>query len=129
MVDVCELAAEDGRVSRDDLDRRPIDLVHLSRMTLGDRSLEREVLQLFARQVSLLVARMRQVSPAGISAAAHTLKGSARGVGAWAVARAAEAVESAAGMHDEAELKAAVERLGGAADETGAAIAQLLRAR
>jgi hypothetical protein len=31
-------------------DDRPIDLVHLARATLGDRSLEREVLQLFDRQ-------------------------------------------------------------------------------
>ena len=40
-------------------DDRPIDLVHLARTTLGDRSLEREVLQLFDRQSTLLIARMR----------------------------------------------------------------------
>src|SRR5437763_5292286 len=71
---------------------RPIDLVHLARMTLGDRSLEREVLELFDRQAGVLVVRMQQAARAGICAAAHTLKGSARGIGAWRVARAAEAV-------------------------------------
>src|SRR5205085_2261563 len=41
---------------------RPIDLVHLSRMTFGDRSLEREVLALFDRQAAILVARMAGAS-------------------------------------------------------------------
>ena len=44
-------------------DDRPIDLVHLARTTLGDRSLEREVLQLFDRQSTLLIARMRTAAP------------------------------------------------------------------
>src|SRR3954468_22970196 len=74
---------------------RPIDLVHLARTTLGDRSLEREVLQLFDRQSTILIARMRTVPPAGVVALAHTLKGSARGIGAWRVARAAELLELA----------------------------------
>src|SRR5205823_10274111 len=75
---------------------RPIDLVHLARMTLGDRGLEREVLQLFDRQAGMLMVRMQQAGRASVCAAAHTLKGSARGIGAWHVARAAEAVELAA---------------------------------
>ncbi len=75
-----------------------IDTGHLAQMTLGDRSLEREVLQLFDRQAAMLMARMRDSLVAGeVSACAHTLKGSARGIGAWAVASAAEAVELAAG--------------------------------
>src|ERR1043166_3108980 len=76
-------------------DDRPIDLVPLARTTLGDRSLEREVLQLFDRQSSLLIARMRTAAPNGVATLAHTLKGSARGIGAWRVARAAEALELA----------------------------------
>ena len=35
-----------------------IDYSQLQRMTFGDRSLEREVLQLFDRQARLLLARM-----------------------------------------------------------------------
>ena len=68
---------------------RPIDLVHLARTTLGDRNLEREVLQLFDRQSTLLIARMRTAAPSGVATLAHTLKGSALGIGAWRVARAA----------------------------------------
>jgi HPt (histidine-containing phosphotransfer) domain-containing protein len=106
---------------------RPIDLVHLARMTLGDRGLEREVLELFDRQAGMLIVRMQQAARAGICAAAHTLKGSARGIGAWRVARAAEAVELAAGSAAEFELEAAVMRLGAATTETRAVIADLLQ--
>ena len=35
-----------------------IDEVHLERMTLGDRSLEREVLEIFARQTTMTLARI-----------------------------------------------------------------------
>jgi HPt (histidine-containing phosphotransfer) domain-containing protein len=108
---------------------RPIDLVHLARMTLGDRGLEREVLQLFDRQASTLIVRMREAARASIRAAAHTLKGSARGIGAWRVARAAEAVELAAAQDPaELDLEAAIARLGAAAAETRAVIADLLQA-
>ena len=43
---------------------RPIDLVHLSRMTLGDRGLEREVLALFDRQATVLAAGEGDLSAA-----------------------------------------------------------------
>jgi len=103
---------------------QPIDLDHLARMTLGERSLEREVLALFGRQADMLLARMRTAAPAIAAASAHTLKGSALGIGAWRVARAAEAVEQAAASG----LGAAVAALGAAVDEAKAAIAGLLRA-
>src|ERR671923_2347196 len=75
---------------------QPIDLVHLRRMTLGEHSLEREVLLLFCRQADMLIGRMRTAKPAVTAATAHTVKGSARGIGAWRVAAAAEAVERTA---------------------------------
>ena len=103
-----------------------IDLDHLSRMTQGERSLEREVLQLFDRQATMLTVRMREAAPPVIAASAHTLKGSARGIGAWRVARAAEAVELAAS--NKAKLETAVRTLGASVNEAKAAIADLLRA-
>ncbi len=105
-------------------DERPIDLVHLARMTLGERSLEREVLALFDRQSTLLLARMRSAAPAGIVTLAHTLKGSARGIGAWRVARAAEALEIAGA----ADTGPALDTLVAAIDETRGVIAELLKA-
>ena len=105
---------------------RPIDVTHLARMTLGDASLEREVLQLFDRQADMLLARMRKAAPPAAAAHAHTLKGSSRGIGAWGVASAAEAVERAGTRH--ADVEAAIGRLGIAIDEARAVIAELLRA-
>ena len=116
--------AEGQPSSRASLER-PIDLVHLSRMTLGDRGLEREVLALFDRQATVLVSRMRAASPGSVTTVAHTLKGSARGVGAWRVAAAAEAVELAAS--GEGDLSAAITRLAAMAEEARAVIAELLR--
>jgi HPt (histidine-containing phosphotransfer) domain-containing protein len=106
---------------------RPIDVDHLARMTLGEPSLEREVLQLYDRQAVMLLARMRQTIPAVIAACAHTLKGSSRGVGAWRVAQAAEAVELAAAANSP-ELIAAIDRLGMSVDEARLVITELLRA-
>src|SRR5207244_643484 len=106
---------------------QPIDLDHLSRMTLGEQNLEREVLQLFDRQAGMLLRRMRQSIPAVVAACAHTLKGSARGIGAWRVACAAEAIELAAAAND-GELNTAVDRLSAAIEETRGVITDLLRA-
>jgi hypothetical protein len=39
---------------------RPVDLVHLSRYTLGERALEREVLELFCVQSVVYLERLRQ---------------------------------------------------------------------
>ena len=106
---------------------RPIDLVHLSRMTFGDRGLEREVLTLFDRQAGILLARMEAAVPAAVPTLAHTLNGSARGIGAWRVARAAEALELAC-RTDEDDFEAALKSLRAATEEARAVIAELLRA-
>lgn len=98
---------------------RPIDHAHLARMTFGDAKLARELLRLFDRQAELLMARIRAGDD--VLAAAHTLKGSALGVGAMAAAAAAEAVERAGATAREA----AIERLSGVIKEAHAAIAAL----
>ena len=100
-----------------------IDRSQLARMTFGDRSLEREVLQLFDRQAGLLLARMQSRDAAAMAALAHTLKGSAASIGATDVMLAAAAVEHAGA----GEREAALDRLAAAIDEACAAIAGLLR--
>jgi len=108
-----------------DQEQKPttIDEVHLGRMTLGDRSLEREVLEIFARQTTLTLKRLAGAEPARAAAAAHTLKGSARGIGAWRVARAAERLEqAAAGEGDDEAMNAAITELEAASLEVCAAI-------
>ncbi len=78
----------------------PLDLVHLARQTMGDRALEAELLALFDRQAAQIAAALA-APPAGETPAlradlAHKLKGSARAVGAHAVAAAAENYEHCA---------------------------------
>ncbi len=101
---------------------RAIDVEHLARMTLGERSLEREVLALFHRQADMLLPRIRRGDPAVAAASAHTLKGSAVGIGAFGVARAAEAVEQAG----DAAFAEAIDTLAAVLEETKAEIARLL---
>jgi HPt (histidine-containing phosphotransfer) domain-containing protein len=106
-----------------------IDSDHLERMTLGDRRLEREVLELFVRQTAIMLNRIAGAEPALAAAVAHTLKGSARGIGAWRVARAAEFLEHAASaLCGEAEVEDAIEELKAASLEASAAIAVRLTA-
>ena len=106
---------------------RPIDLVHLSRMTFGDRSLEREVLQLFERQSAMLMARMAAANSDEAGRLAHTINGSARGIGAWRVAAAAATVEAAA-SRDAPACCSSIAELGVAVEEVRAIIGDLLRA-
>ena len=61
-------------------------------------------------------------APGPVAGAAHTLKGSARGVGAWRLAWAAERLEQAAKEADADAMKAAIEELEAASLELCAAI-------
>ena len=105
-----------------------IDLAHLSRMTLGESALEREVLTLFDRQADMLLARMASEAPRMVAALAHTLAGSASGIGAWKVAEAAAAVERAASEPGAIVLTDAMEQLVAAVAEVHAAIDELQHA-
>jgi HPt (histidine-containing phosphotransfer) domain-containing protein len=90
----------------------PLDIAHLERQTMGDVSLQREVLGLFAEHA----ARTMDLVKAAESLkerreAAHALVGAARGIGAFEVAAKAASIEndtsdSPAGL---AELQSAIE--------------------
>ena len=73
---------------------RPIDLVHLARQTGGDKSLETEVLALFARQARQAVAQIGDLKQKARSELAHKIAGAAKGVGASEVARCASMLEN-----------------------------------
>jgi HPt (histidine-containing phosphotransfer) domain-containing protein len=104
--------SEEGRKSSS----RPVDLVHLSRYTLGERDLEQEVLELFCTQSLIYIERLRRAkSDKDWKDAAHSLKGSASAIGAWRAAAAAERAEALPGQalpearaHSLDELEAAV---------------------
>jgi HPt (histidine-containing phosphotransfer) domain-containing protein len=72
----------------------PVDLAHLARYTLGDRALEAEILSLFLAQAPQSVIRLAGAQEhKHWREAAHSLKGSARGIGAWTLGDLAERAE------------------------------------
>lgn len=85
---------QDRRDDRRDAGTKPIDFTYLGRFTFGNRELEREVLYLFAQHAPTYLTSLRTAATSKAwHDAAHTLKGSARAVGAWRVARSAELAE------------------------------------
>lgn len=82
-------------------DYSAIDLAHLRRMTLGEPHLEREVLEMFKAQTADLLNRLKAM-PADAAAMVHTLKGSARAIGAFEVGEAAQLLEGAIRAHSNA---------------------------
>jgi hypothetical protein len=77
----------------------PIDLDHLNRYTGGDTALNQEILQLFDNHCRETVtkleelARKEDIGGQSWRELTHTLKGSARGVGAFALADVAAEAE------------------------------------
>jgi HPt (histidine-containing phosphotransfer) domain-containing protein len=105
-------------------DDGPIDLEHLGRMTLGDVGLEREVLAMFSGQAVRLVGALATL-PSDTGALAHTLKGSARAIGAFRVAAAAEGLETV--MRNGDDPAPALTELHEAMAQTRTAIDAILR--
>ncbi|ANW03421.1 Hpt domain-containing protein [Bradyrhizobium icense] len=105
-------------------DDGPIDFEHLKCMTLGDASLEQEVLAMFVAQSAGLVSTLAAL-PSDAGALVHTLKGSARAIGAFAVADAATRLEAAiAGGSDPSD---ALDELSDAVARARATIDAVLR--
>lgn len=105
-------------------DDGPIDFEHLKRMTLGDAGLEQEVLAMFSAQAVRLVKTLAAM-PSDAAALAHTLKGSARAIGAFAVAEAAARLEAVIASGSDAGRPLA--ELGDAVSLTRTAIEAVLR--
>lgn len=95
----------------------PLDLAHLTRQTLGDGDLQSEVLNLFVGQVPIYLERLKSArEPRARLEAAHTLKGAARGIGAWPLARAAEVAECADLVPEDPRLDEILARIEGEID-------------
>ena len=75
----------------------PIDLEHLARYTGGEKTLNVEILRLFDSQVTDMVGQLNAVIEVRDAKRwreiAHTIKGAARGVGAFGMGEAAAAAE------------------------------------
>jgi len=105
--------AEDASFVSAAASARPIDLVHLSKYTLGNRDLENELMGLFRAQADVYLGRLAEAaSDADWVSAAHSLKGSAKALGAWRLAELAEFAERGAAVSERPQalqqLKAAV---------------------
>lgn len=125
MINLAVGATDRSQPAAPAIDGENLDRESLALVTLGNRSMEREVLRLFMRQAEQLLARMRASPPAAIPALARVLTLSARGIGAREVARAAQALELADGAA--AAAQAAHNRLTAAIDAARAEIAGVLR--
>jgi HPt (histidine-containing phosphotransfer) domain-containing protein len=90
---------------------RPVDLQHLAQYTGGDAALDAEVLQLFVDQSAKLLRELEAVLQSHDlktwKLITHSLKGAARGIGAFALADvAAEAEPIDPSVHAEAAAAA-----------------------
>ena len=71
-----------------------LDLVHLSRQTMGDTKLEQEILVLFLLQCESCEKALSLPSRSGLLIeVAHQMKGCAKAVGAWDIAQTAGLLE------------------------------------
>ena len=111
--------------------RRAIDLDHLARYTGGEKDLNGEILRLFDSQITGMVAELNALLESRDGKRwreiAHTIKGAARGVGAFEMGEAAakaEPVDPANGP----EAKAAIAKLESEAETVRAFINTYLAA-
>lgn len=100
-----------------------IDIAHLRRMTLGEPQLEREVLTMFKTQSGEALARLAAL-PEDAAMLAHTLKGSARAIGAFAVGDAAHVLEGA--LRQQSGVADAVRALANAVADARSAVDVIL---
>lgn len=106
--------------------RRPIDLVHLARQTMGDRALEVEILKMFDAQLGAQLQRLHEESDSDQARMVmHTLKGSAFGVGARTVGQLAQRAEAEI-EHNGAVSAELIADLDMAAAEVSAFIADMI---
>ncbi len=101
-----------------------LDLNHLSKMTMGDAGLAAEVIAIFQEQAAMWGRLLSAKEPAPTWAdAAHTLKGSALGIGAIRLARYCERAETLGRSGTATPVQAAV-----ALDDVRAALGEALEA-
>ena len=91
-----------------------IDLEHLARYTGGEKDLNGEILRLFDDQITGMVAELNAILASRDTKRwreiAHTIKGAARGVGAFGMGEAAAKAEPV-NPADSAEAQAAIRKL------------------
>ena len=111
---------------------QPIDMSHLARYTGGVYTLNAEILRLFDGQVNAMVGDLHTVlaqrDARRWKEIAHTIKGAARGVGAFRMGEAAAAAEPVDLVMHTDKAEAAIARLMAEGDAVQAFIAEYLAA-
>lgn len=109
-----------------------VDIDHLSRYTGGDRTLNAEVLRLFDQQTTELVGGLNAIMDARDAKSwketTHTIKGAARGIGAFCLADAAAAAEPIDPARDRGNAAIAIKDLTSNAEAVQAFIRDYLGA-
>lgn len=110
--------------------QKAVDLSHLARYTGGDEEINAEVLRLFNSQTGELVLKLRAILDARDAKSwkevTHTLKGAARGIGAFGLADAAAFAEPIDPIKDRGNASVAISALKTHADAVGAFIKSYL---
>jgi HPt (histidine-containing phosphotransfer) domain-containing protein len=114
------------------IDQPPIDMAHLARYTGGEHALNTEILRLFDGQVTAMVQDLKGVLAQRDARRwreiAHTIKGAARGVGAFRMGEAAAAAEPVDLVMQTDKAEEAIARLAVEGTAVQAFIAQYLAA-
>jgi HPt (histidine-containing phosphotransfer) domain-containing protein len=125
------MAAPEHRKPALSTDPTPIDLAHLARYTGGEKALNAEILKLFDGQVTDMVGQLNAVLQIRDAKRwreiTHTIKGAARGVGAFGMGEAAAAAEPI-DPANEAKARAAIDTLQHEADSVRGFIQKYLAA-
>jgi len=104
---------------------------HLARYTGGEKALNAEILRLFDGQITDMVAQLQTILAQRDAKrwreVAHTIKGAARGVGAFGMGEAAAAAEPVDPANAD-RAKAAIQSLEGEAETVRAFIREYLAA-
>ena len=90
---------------------KPIDLVYLSTLTMGDPVLEADILKMFVGQMPQYLGMVDCCrNDEEVRRAGHTIKGAARSVGALGLAEIAASAEKT-GCFDRSELACEMDRI------------------
>lgn len=102
-----------------------LDEAHLNAITGGDTALAHDVLNIFTENAHIYVRNLREAQSSNDwRDAAHTLKGSARGIGAWNLADLCERAEHLSTSGCPAERSIALGDISCAVGDVVAAIAE-----
>ena len=107
-----------------------IDLVHLEKYVAGDNALRDEILSMFAERATELNAALKTTqTEQERKLTLHTLKGGARGVGAWTLGDLCERAERINGVPEKAAEQAAlIEEIDAAVADIALAVQRLCKA-